>query len=434
MFAPTGAVRAIVRQNAIRNYLLQTVFYYNIGLAKNADVHRIWKMMTSTLLLFDGIRGSINLTDGGGGSIIDVMYYVLPKSARPQMGKAPGQYYLQGAFPITGNGQAPSDEVGDEADHYDNDGEDDNNIATTQKRHLPWAGIVYIMSKVGHIMFNDILEVMGLGGIDIEDVGGKYYLRINGIYYWSHYDDVHGYDYLQEAKEIAMNHHNGNYKADWLPRMYWDEDDEEWRYDIDDSSDDSDESDNDESINPLLEAVCDTLTELYDDADECNNKPSLMKSRFMKLIVELDNEGVERNDDLMRMLKLFSLSSKYSVLGTFFLKVNDMNNGIGGSLLPDENKYYIPTENNMKQYWYDLRKRNTATAQKIKETTEGTRYAHLLDNEQLKELTDKLRTRDEEEKVRNNPRKRASSEMARTLKEQDGEAEHAGSDVDQFDD
>ena len=159
-----------------------------------------------------------------------------------------------------------------------------------------------------------------------------------------------------------------------------------------------------------------------------------MKSRFRKLIVELDNEGVERYDDLMRMLKLSSLPSNYNQLGTFFLKVNDMNNGIGGSLLPDENKYYIPTENNMKQYWYDLRKRNTATAQKIKETTEGTRYEHLLDDSQMKKLTNKLRTRNEEEKVRNNPRKRASSEMASTLKEQDGEAEHAGSDVDHYDD
>ena len=231
-----------------------------------------------------------------------------------------------------------------------------------------------------------------------------------------------------------MKHQNGNYKAEWLPRMYWDEDDTEWRYDIDNSSDDSDESDNDVSINPLLEAVCDTLTELYDDADECNNKHSLMKSRFRKLIVELDNEGVERYDDLMRMLKLFSLSSKYSELGTFFLKVNEMNNGIGGILLPDENKYYFPTETNMKKYWADLRKRNTATAQKIKETTEGTRYEHLLDDSQMKELTNKLKKRKQEDKMRNNPRKKAASEMAGTLKEQDGEAEYAGSDVDHCDD
>jgi len=364
-----------IRQNAMRNYLLQTVVYYELGLSSIENVYDIWKMMTSTLLLLDGLKGSIDVEEGKGGSLSDAVRYILPLAVRAIGGWQPGQYIIQKAFPFTNQGGTTN------ADASNRDLLDDYNESeeTNTRKYLTWGSIVYILNSIGKDMFNDILQLMGVRNARVVEKDDKYYLEIDNKVYWPHYDRINGCDDLNAAGVIGWDYINANYNCkecrDKLLKSNWNEEDNEWVVD-------------EEELEYPLQTTRHTLATLYTDVDMSNNEKQLMKSRFTALQSKL-KEGLEDDYEFKQHLNTFSTPRRWNELNKFFEHINTLDDICDDDTYIFKEKYCIPTKKHhtdVHRYFERLRTRDSISKQLMRDAMKGTKYEHLVDIEKYKDL------------------------------------------------
>ena len=136
--------------------------------------------------------------------------------------------------------------------------------------------------------------------------------------------------------------------------------------------------------------------------------------------------GHDKNHNLISYLITFGKSNKYNELGTFMEYIKELNEGFDtafneGSLLED--KYYMPSESNDKDYFSNLRRRNSQSAEMMRSALMGTKFQHLVDDEEYKKLRSKWNRNKARERYNNNEYKSTGRNARDDFKRGEGDGD-----------